>query len=61
MDPNTNFSFIASQPMFYEEAVKEEHWVKSIEEEIDSIERNGTLDLVDLPKDNKTYWCEVGL
>lgn len=47
--------------MFYEEAVKEEHWVKSIEEEIDSIERNGTLDLVDLPKDNKTYWCEVGL
>ena len=53
LDANTKFSFIASQSMFYEEAVKQEHWVKSMDKEIDSIERNGTWDHVEFPKDKK--------
>jgi hypothetical protein len=53
LDANTNYVFIASEPVFYEEAVKQEHWVNAMDEEIDSIERNDTWDLVDLPKNKK--------
>ena len=38
--------------------VKEEHWVKVMDEDIDFIERNGTWDLFDLPKDMKPIGVE---
>jgi hypothetical protein len=33
------FSFLSYQPTFFEEAVKEEHWVEAMNEEIEAIER----------------------
>ena len=41
--------FFSCQPTYFEEAVKEEHWVQDMNEEIDAIQRNNTWDLVDLP------------
>lgn len=40
--------------------IKDEQWVKEMDEEIDSIKRNETWDLVDFPKD-KMHWSEMGL
>jgi hypothetical protein len=37
--------------MCFEEFVKEEKWVKAMDEEIDSIKSNDTWDLVDFPKE----------
>jgi hypothetical protein len=42
------FSFLSIHPTFFQEVVKEEHWVEAMNEEIDAIERNKTWDLVDL-------------
>ncbi|GKV07537.1 hypothetical protein SLEP1_g19297 [Rubroshorea leprosula] len=40
-------------PLTYEEAVKEEKWQKAMAEEIGSIERNQTWELIDLPEGHK--------
>ena len=37
--------------MHFEEAIKDERWIQAMDEEINSIERNDTWDLADLPKD----------
>jgi hypothetical protein len=37
-------------PVSFDEAAKEDVWIKAMDEEIDSIERNKTWDVVDLPK-----------
>ena len=37
-------------PVSFDEAAKEDVWIKAMDEEIDSIERNNTWDLVDLPE-----------
>jgi len=39
------------QPTFFEEAIKHEQWVKEMDEETNSIERNETWYVVELPKD----------
>jgi hypothetical protein len=37
--------------MCFEEVVKQDKWVQAMYEDIDSIKRNDTWDLVDFPKD----------
>ena len=41
---------MACDPVSFDEAAKEDVWIKAMDEEIDSIERNNTWDLVDLPE-----------
>jgi hypothetical protein len=43
------FSLMSCQPTSFKEVAKEPHWVQAMNEEIDSIEKNKTWDLVDLP------------
>jgi hypothetical protein len=38
-------------PIHFEEAVKDDKWVRAMDEEIDAIEKNQTWQLVSLPKD----------
>jgi hypothetical protein len=49
MDQQTHLALISYQPIYFEEAVKEEKWVDAMNEEIEAIERNNTWGLVDLP------------
>ena len=51
VDQVSNFSFIACDPIDFDEAIKNDVWIKSMDEEIDAIERNNTWNLVDLPED----------
>lgn len=51
IDQVSNFALIAYDPISFEEAIKEDFWVKAMDEEIDAIERNNTWNLVDLPED----------
>jgi hypothetical protein len=47
------------EPSSMKEACKDENWVKSINEELDQIERNQTWELVPRPKDKNvigTKW-----
>ena len=45
--------FVAADPIFYEAAVKEEHWRKAMDLEIKSIVKNDTWILTDLPAGGK--------
>jgi hypothetical protein len=45
---------MSCQPTSFKEAAKEPHWVQSINQEIDSIEKNKTSDLIDLPRHKTT-------
>jgi len=45
------YLFISSQPSHFEEVVKEKHWVTVTNQEIDSIEKNHTREIADLPKE----------
>ena len=47
VDQVSNFAFIACDPIDFDENVS----IKSMDEEIDAIERNNTWDLVDFPED----------
>jgi hypothetical protein len=49
VDQQVHVSMLSYQPMYFEEAVKEEKWVDAKNETIEAIERNNTWDLVDLP------------
>jgi len=40
--------------MSFKEAAKEPHWVQAMKQEIDSIEKNKTWDLVDLSRHKKS-------
>ena len=51
MNQPAHFALLSYQPTYFEESVKEEHWPPTMNDEIDTIERNKTLDLVDLPTD----------
>jgi hypothetical protein len=48
------FDFMSCQPTSFKEEVKEPHWVQAMNQEIDSIEKNKTRDLVDLPSHKKS-------
>ncbi|BBH09623.1 ADP glucose pyrophosphorylase large subunit 1 [Prunus dulcis] len=50
----TNFAlFVDADPIMFEEASKDEKWVKAMDQEIDSIKKNDTWELVDLPQGKK--------
>jgi len=49
-----HFALIAeSEPITFEEATRDGHWWRAMEEEIDSIKRNNTWELVELPLNKK--------
>jgi len=45
VDKISNFALMACDPVSFDEAAKEDVWIKEMDEEIDSIERNHTCDL----------------
>ncbi|KAL4353579.1 hypothetical protein GQ457_06G019510 [Hibiscus cannabinus] len=45
------FALVVSDPLYYEEAADKEEWQKAMMEEMKSIEKNGTWEMVDLPDD----------
>ena len=49
----SNFALFSCDPLYFDEAIKEDKWIKAMDEEIDSIERNNTWELMDLPKGKK--------
>ena len=51
LDVSSNSSLLSFQPSSFEEEIKDEYWVQAMDEEIESIEKNDTWDLVDFPKD----------
>ena len=46
--------FMDSDPIVYEEAVKEKKWREAMDREIKSVEKNKTWELTNLPKGHKT-------
>ncbi|GKV51031.1 hypothetical protein SLEP1_g57708 [Rubroshorea leprosula] len=48
-DPDT-YALLVAEPTCYDEAYGKQEWEKSMKEEIDSIEKNNTWELVDKPK-----------
>ena len=49
-DESVNFAlFSRSDPIYFEEVVKEKKWCKAMDEEIDAIERNETWELTKFP------------
>ena len=50
LDIYSNFSLFSYDPLYFDEAIKEDKWIKAMDEEIDSIERNNTWELMDLLK-----------
>ncbi|XP_009119511.1 uncharacterized protein LOC103844477 [Brassica rapa] len=44
----------------FNEAKKLKVWIDAFKDEIFSIEKNNTWDLVELPAGNKTHWSKVG-
>ena len=54
-NPITHFGFFADcDPTTFESAVKEEIWRKAMDDEINSIEKNNTWEMCNLPKGHKT-------
>jgi hypothetical protein len=47
-------ALMSCQPTSFKEATKEPHWVQAMNQEIDSIEKNKTWDLVDLPSHKRS-------
>ena len=41
---------VDQDPIRFDDAVKQDRWIKAMDQEIQSIEKNGTWQLVDLPK-----------
>jgi hypothetical protein len=48
------FALMSCQPTYFKEVAKEPHWFQAMNQEIDSIEKNKTWDLVDFPKHEKS-------
>ena len=49
-DESVNFAlFSHSDPIYFEEAMKEEKWCNAMDQEIDAIGKNGTWELTTLP------------
>ena len=45
--------FVDVEPISFAQAVKERKWIEAMKEELQSIEKNGTWELVKLPKGKK--------
>jgi hypothetical protein len=48
------FALMSCQPTSFKEEAKEPHWVQAMNQQIDSIEKNKTWDLVDFPSHKKS-------
>ena len=57
----SNLSFIACDPVDFDEAAKKYVWIKEMDEEIDAIQINNTWYLVYFPDNKKMYWCQMDL
>ena len=56
-----NYALMASidvEPSCFENACTNDLWMKAMEEEMHSIEKNETWELVELPKDKKCIGCK---
>ena len=53
IDLQSNFALFTQDPIYFEDAIKEEHWINAMNEEMESIKKNDTWDLVDLPKEKE--------
>lgn len=51
LDVSSNFALLAFQPSSFEDVIRDDNWVHAMDEEMNSIEKNDTWDLVDLPND----------
>lgn len=62
-EDTSNFVMFASttDPTTFDEAKEEGKWIKAMEAELESIEKNGTWHLMELPKGAKKNWSKVGL
>jgi hypothetical protein len=54
IDQHNIFALMSCQPTSFKEVAKEPHWVQAMNQEIDSIEKNNTLDLDDLTRHKKS-------
>jgi hypothetical protein len=53
IDLQSNFSLFNQDPIYFEDEIKEEHWINAMNEEMKSIKKNDTSDLVDLPNEKE--------
>jgi hypothetical protein len=51
IDLQSNFALFTQDPIYFEDAIKEENWINGMNEEMESIKKNDTWDLVHLPKE----------
>ena len=49
------------EPISFEEAISKEVWRLAMEDELKSIEKNDTWEMVSLSQDKKGYCCQVGV
>ena len=59
MDMKNNFALFSCHNMRFEEDVKRDKWVDSMNEKIDSIQKNDIWGLVDIPKGEESIVFEV--
>ena len=58
-DKTVNFElFSHSDPIYFEEAMKEKKWCNAMDKEIDAIEINETWELTDLPPKEQVIWVK---
>ncbi|RDX81223.1 hypothetical protein CR513_38133, partial [Mucuna pruriens] len=48
-------------PASVQEAIKNRNWVQTMREEMKTLKRNSTWDIVDKPKDKRVVGCSVNL
>ena len=48
------------EPNNFEEAKRDKHWIKTMEEELSQIEKNDTWELVPRPKDKNVIGFQMG-
>jgi hypothetical protein len=61
IDLQSNFSLFNQDPIYFEDEIKEEHWINAMNDEMESIKKNDTWDLVDLPKEKECINVKMGL
>nr|GMD16935.1 F-box/kelch-repeat protein SKIP11-like [Ipomoea batatas] len=57
----TNFALSVSDPIFYDDAAREQIWRDAMIEEMNCIQKKYTWKLVDLPEGKKSNWVEMGV
>src|ERR1044071_2010832 len=55
---NYYYPLLTTNQLFFKKTIKEKHWMKAMEEEISSIEKNNTWKLVEPPPKIKPIWVK---